>query len=134
MLLVIVAIVLVALYFITIPPKPRVAVIISEDTVKLVQGISGDHPASFVLPQEVVYYLQGKSGSQIIKVDVCHRNMGIGLKLGQQKKYVDMTIPSDVVLSLQGKVGQQSVSMNIPAQIVSELQGKKGNQLLCVFM
>jgi hypothetical protein len=134
MLLVIVAILLVALYFITIPPTPEVAVVISEDTVKLVQGISGDHPASFVLPQEVVYYLQGKSGSQIIKVNICHKNMGIGLKLGHQKKYVEMTIPSDIVLSLQGKVGQQSVSMSIPAQIVSELQGKKGNQLLCVFM
>lgn len=134
MLLVIVAILLVALYFITVPQTPEVTVVISEDTVKLVQGISGDHPAAFVLPQEVVYYLQGKNGAQIIKVNICHKNMGIGLKLGHQKKYVDMTIPGDIVLSLQGKVGQQSVSMSIPAQIVSELQGKKGNQLLCVFM
>ena len=116
------------------PPQPTVSVVIAEDTVKQVQGLIGDQPASFVMPAQVVYFLQGKTGDQIIKVDVEHPNQGIGRKLGLRKKFANMTIPKDVVFALQGKVGEQSVSMNIPADIVAELQGKKGAQLLSLFI
>jgi hypothetical protein len=128
------AVVFIALYMNWPPESPTVSVVISEETVKQVQGQEGDQPTTFVMPKEVVYYLQGKSGNQIIKVDVEHPNQGLGLKLGLRKKYVEMVVPSEVVLTLQGKVGEQSVSMNLPAQIVADLQGKRGAQKLVIFI
>jgi hypothetical protein len=128
------AVVFIVLYLNWPAPLPTVSVVVSEETVKQVQGQEGDQPTTFVMPKEVVYYLQGKTGNQIIKVDVEHPNNGLGLKLGLRKKYVEMVVPAEAVLSLQGKVGEQSVSMNLPSQIVADLQGKKGAQKLVIFI
>lgn len=137
--LVFVAILLIGLYLIYIPRQPVVHVVISAETVALMQSMTGNQPATFDLPAEVVLYMQGKSGDQSIKVDVEHPNNGIGRKLGLRnlglrKQLADMIIPSDVVLSLQGKVGAQSVKMNLPSSIVADLQGKKGDMKLALFI